>query len=144
MNMLALAWFGGPLEEALGRARFLGLYLASGIAGSAGALLLSPEAATVGASGAIFGVFGAGFVLERSGRMVFGGQALGIIVLNLVITFALPGISLGGHVGGLVGGALVMIALMEFRRSTVLSAVSVVAVATASVVIAYWKVRGYT
>ena len=144
MNMWVLSFVGGPLESMLGRARFLGLYFASGLAGSAGALIVTPDSPTVGASGAIFGLLGAAFVLERSGRFVLGGQAFGIIVLNLVITFAFAGrISVGGHVGGLVGGALVMLALMEFRRSRMLAAASVLAVAAASVVVAYWKVRGY-
>ena len=144
MNMWVLSFVGGPLEAAVGRARFLGLYLASGLAGSAGALVVTPTSPTVGASGAIFGLLGAAFVLERSGRLVLGGQALGIIVLNLAITFAFAGqISVGGHVGGLLGGALIMLGLMEFRRSRALTAASVVAVAAASVVVAYWKARGY-
>ena len=144
MNMLALAWFGGPLEQALGRARFIGLYLASGLAGAAGALLVTPNGLTVGASGAIYGLFGAAFVLERSGALIFGGQALTIIVLNLVISLGYGGqISIGGHVGGLLGGILVMLAILEFRRSVPLSALSIVAVGAASVVIAYLKVRGY-
>jgi membrane associated rhomboid family serine protease len=144
MNMYVLWWVGGPLEAALGRARFIGLYLAAGLAGSAGALVLSPDRPTVGASGAIFGLLGAAFVLERSGRFVLGGQAFGIIVLNIVITFVFAGqISVGGHLGGLAGGILIMLALTEFRRSRALTAASIVAVAVASVVVAYWKVRGY-
>src|SRR4051794_32245348 len=105
MNMLALWWFGQPLEYALGRGRFLLLYIVSGLAGSAGALLLSPNAITVGASGAIFGILGAALVLERQGSMVFGGQALTLIVINLVFTFAIGGISIGGHIRGPIRGA---------------------------------------
>ena len=67
MNMLALWWFGRPLEQALGRARFLLLYLVAGLAGSAGALIVRTHALTVGASGAIFGILGAALVLERQG-----------------------------------------------------------------------------
>jgi membrane associated rhomboid family serine protease len=143
MNMLALWWFGQPLEHALGRGRFLLLYLVSGLAGSAGALLLTPLSVTVGASGAIFGILGAALILERRGAMVFGGQALTMIVINLVFTFAVGGISIGGHIGGLAGGALCMLALLQFRRELVLQIASFAAIAAASVAIAYWKVRGY-
>ena len=85
-NMLALWWFGRILEGSLGHWRFLGLYIASALAGSAGALLLSPDTPTVGASGAVFGIFGAGLVLERQHIRIFGGAALPIVVLNLVFT----------------------------------------------------------
>src|SRR4051794_14719547 len=150
MNMLALWWFGQPLEYALGRGRFLLLYIVSGLAGSAGALLLSPNAITVGASGAIFGILGAALVLERQGSMVFGGQALTLIVINLVFTFAFGGISIGGHIGGLIGGAVCMLAFSRFGRghaiygrTGLLGIASVVAVGVLSVAISYWKVRGY-
>ena len=150
MNMLMLWWIGAPMEEALGRGRFLALYLASALAGSAGALLLSPTAFTVGASGAIFGILGAALVFERQGVHVLGGAALSIIVLNLVLTFAVPNISIGGHIGGLVGGAICGLALSRFGRGHALygrpgvaGVVGVVAVGIASVVVAYWKVRGY-
>src|SRR5215204_3033575 len=75
-NMLALWWFGAPVELFLGRARFLLLYFASGLAGAAGALLATPNAPTVGASGAIFGILGAALVLERQRMYVLGGSAL--------------------------------------------------------------------
>lgn len=143
MNMLALWWFGQPLEHALGRARFLMLYLVSGIAGSALALVITPLAYTVGASGAIFGILGAALILERHGSMVFGGQALTLIVINLVFTFAVPGISWGGHVGGLIGGAVCMLALLHFRRQPVLQVAAMLGVAAAAVAISYFKVRGY-
>ena len=106
LNMLALWWFGAAVEQVLGRGRYLLLYLVSGLAGSAGALLLSPESLTVGASGAIFGILGAAFVLERQRTYVLGGGAASIIVLNLAFTFFIPGISIGGHLGGLVCGGL--------------------------------------
>src|SRR3954468_22245088 len=95
LNMLALWWLGAPVEMALGRARFLAIYLVSGLAGSAGALVLSPHSVTVGASGAIFGLLGAGLVLERQGSYVLGGSAMGLIVINLVLSFALANISIG-------------------------------------------------
>src|SRR5207248_5551994 len=74
MNMLALWWLGSPVEAALGRGRYLLLYLASGLAGSAGALIASPNAVTVGASGAIFGMLGAGLVLEWQATGRLAGQ----------------------------------------------------------------------
>ena len=84
MNMLMLWIVGAPVEQAIGRGRFLALYVISGLAGSAGALLLSPDAITVGASGAIYGVLGAALVLERQGSYVLGGQAFGLIAINLI------------------------------------------------------------
>ena len=143
MNMLALWWFGQPLEYALGRWRFLLLYLASGLAGSAGALLVTPNSITVGASGAIFGILGAALIMERHGHLVFGGQAMTLIVINLVFTFVVGGISIGGHIGGLIGGVACMLALLRFRRENALAVASLLAVGALSVVIAYWKVRGY-
>ncbi len=147
-NMLALWWFGGPLESLLGRGRFVGLYLVSALAGSAGALLISPNAYTVGASGAVFGILGAGVFLERKRIYVFGGSALVVVLLNLVLTFR-PGISIGGHLGGLLGGMLVVLAFSRFGRGHavygrlgLVGIGSLVAVALASVAIAYVRVRG--
>ena len=147
-NMLALWWFGGALEGFLGRARFVGLYLVSALAGSAGALLLTPDARTVGASGAVFGILGAGVLLERRRIYVFGGGALLVVLLNLVLTFR-PGISIGGHLGGLVGGMLAVLALSRFGRGhaayTRLGLAGIgglVAVGVVSVAIAYARVRG--
>lgn len=117
MNMLVLWFVGAPLEERMGRGRFLLLYLAAGLAGAAGAILVSPCVLTAGASGAIFGLFGAALVLERQGVFVYGGSILGLIVLNLIITFSLSGISVGGHVGGFVGGILAMLGLSRFGRT---------------------------
>jgi membrane associated rhomboid family serine protease len=150
LNMLVLYLFGPPLESVLGPARFLLLYLASGLAGSAGALLMEPTGLTVGASGAIYGLFGAMLVLERQGTYVFGGSVLPLLVINLAITFAFPGISIGGHLGGLAGGALAILALSRFgqrrvvyARHDVLGYVGLIAVGVLSVAVAYWKVRGY-
>jgi membrane associated rhomboid family serine protease len=104
-NMIALWVLGQPLERALGRAGFAVLYLTGIVAGSLGVLLVSPGALTVGASGAIFGLFSA---------MIMGQRASGInpwrsgvwtwLLINLVFTFAVPGVSIGGHLGGLAGG----------------------------------------
>jgi len=150
MNMLALWWFGAAIEQALGRGRYLMLYLVSGLAGSAGALVFSPDSATVGASGAIFGILGAALVLERQRTYVLGGGAFGIIALNLVITLALPGISIAGHLGGLVGGSLGVLALSRFGRGHavygrpgVLGIAGLLAIGVLSVVVAYWRVQTY-
>ena len=144
INMYSLFFVGSIMEQLIGRWRFLLLYLASGLAGSAGALLLSPLTPTVGASGAIFGVLGGLFILERRGNIATGGQIAGLIVLNLVITFAFSSsISVGGHIGGLIGGMILMVALLHFRRSALYSVAAVAAVAVASVVVAYVKVRNY-
>jgi membrane associated rhomboid family serine protease len=145
VNMYSLFFAGTILEQVIGRWRFALLYLGSGFAGSAGAILYSPNSVTVGASGAIFGILGALFILERRGRISTGGQIAGLIVLNLIITFALSSfISVGGHVGGLVGGLILMMLLLNFRRSAALSVASAMAVIAASVIIAYSKARGYS
>ncbi len=149
LNMLALWWFGGVVEEALGRWRFLLLYVVSGLAGSAGALLANPITPTVGASGAIFGMLGALFILEYQATGSFTGQAMTLIAINLAFSFIFPHISWGGHVGGLVGGILGTLALSRFGRGHaaygrvgLLGIASLVAIGVGSVAIAYWKVRG--
>jgi membrane associated rhomboid family serine protease len=148
-NMLALWWFGRNLEYVLGPGRHLGLYLASALAGSAGALLLNPNDPTVGASGAVFGILGAGLVLERSRIYVFGGSALAIVVINLILTFSIANISIGGHLGGLFGGIAGMLLLQRLGRSAPLlsreglpALASLAGVAAVSVLIAYLRVRG--
>ena len=150
-NMFVLWFVGAPVEQAIGRGRFLALYIVSGLAGSAGALLFDPYAVTVGASGAIFGILGAALVLEWQRSYVLGGQALGLIVVNLVLTFAIPNISIGGHLGGLVGGALSMFALSRFGRTHAIygrpglvGVLGLMAVGLGAVLIAYLRVQGLT
>ncbi len=140
LNMFSLYYAGSILETIIGRWRFLLLYLVSGIAGSAGALYLSPNSLTAGASGAIFGVLGGLLVLERRRHLATGGQVLGLIVVNLVFTFAIPGISIGGHLGGLAAGVVLMLAFDYFRRSPALCVLAGFVVAAASVVLAYSKI----
>ena len=137
LNMLALYWFGPVLEQIIGRWRYLLLYLVAGLAGSAGALYVSPNDITVGASGAIFGVLGALLVLERRGMISSGGQILMLIILNLIFTVAVPGISIGGHIGGLAGGIVLMLAFTHFRRSVQLSLAAAAVMAVAAVAFAY-------
>jgi membrane associated rhomboid family serine protease len=119
-NMYALYWLGSMLEPALGRARFLALYFTSLLAGSFGALLLQPNAFTVGASGAVFGLMAAAFVFQRLRGIDPMQSGIGpVILLNLGITFLIPNISIGGHLGGLLGGALAAVAIERLyqRRS---------------------------
>jgi len=140
MNMLILWLLGQGVEDHFGHARYALLYVVAGLAGSAGALLWSPNALTVGASGAIWGIMGAAIVLERRRIYVFGGQAMGLLVLNLMITFLIPGISRGGHIGGLAGGVLCALALTSLRRSPALATLSVVGVGILSVAVAIGSV----
>lgn len=129
-NMYVLYVLGSMLEPALGRMRFGLIYAVSLLAGSLGALLVSPHSLTVGASGAVFGVMGAAAVEMRARQIpVMQSGVGGLILINLVISFALPGISWGGHVGGLIGGALAAIALQlgaRFRQQAVALAACVV------------------
>jgi membrane associated rhomboid family serine protease len=111
-NMYILYWLGTMLEPSLGHARFLALYFASLLAGSFGALLLDPNAVTVGASGAVFGLMGAAFVLQRARGIDPMQSGLGpIILINLVLGFVIPNVSIGGHLGGLAGGVLCAFAM---------------------------------
>jgi membrane associated rhomboid family serine protease len=109
MNMWALWLLGRNLEAALGPVRFLALYLLSGLGGSVAVYLFAPTGLTAGASGAIFGLFAALFVLlKRLGRDT--SSVVPILVVNLAISFV-PGISLAGHVGGLITGGVIAAAL---------------------------------
>ena len=144
INMYSLYFAGTILESIIGGWRFLLLYLASGIAGSAGAFLWSPNAIGVGASGAIFGVLGALFILERQGYIQSGGQIAALLVINLLFTFVLSSfISVGAHVGGLIGGLVLMFLLVRVRRSVGLAVVAAAGLMIASVVLSYWRARGY-
>jgi membrane associated rhomboid family serine protease len=116
-NMYALWIMGNQLERSFGRLRFGLIYAVGLVAGSFGALLVSPNALTIGASGAVFGLFAAAFVAQRAmGMNPWSSGIGGIIIINLVITIAVPGISLGGHVGGLAGGAIAAWAMIEGPR----------------------------
>lgn len=108
LNMLALYFLGRLLEPAIGTTRFLFLYGASLLAGSFGAVLLTPAGQdTVGASGAIFGIFGAAFVLAGARGLRGVASQLGLLLLvNIAFTLSVPDISVGGHLGGLAGGLL--------------------------------------
>jgi membrane associated rhomboid family serine protease len=112
VNMLALWMLGRDLEVVLGRGRFLALYLVSLLGGSAAVMLFyAPDEQVAGASGAVFGLMGALVVVLRRLRAP-AGQVFGIIGLNVVISLVIPGISLIGHLGGLVIGAAATAALV--------------------------------
>lgn len=120
-NMLALYWLGQSLEPLIGKMRYIGLYLLSALGGTTFVLawvLVSPdsfETVTVGASGAVFGLFGAIFVLQKA----VGADTRSILVLlalNLGYGFIVPGISWQGHIGGLLVGITVAWLLIQTDR----------------------------
>jgi membrane associated rhomboid family serine protease len=118
MNMLLLFQLGQLLEPAIGRLRFTLLYFASLLAGSFGALLLQPNGLTGGASGAVFGLMAAAAVgLHRRGVNVFKTGIGTVLILNLVITFTIPGISVGGHLGGAIAGAICGFVILAPRHA---------------------------
>jgi membrane associated rhomboid family serine protease len=105
-NMWVLYVLGQMLEPAIGRVRFGVIYAVALLTGSLGALLVSPHNLTVGASGAVFGLMGAAAVEMRARQIpIMQSGVGGLIVINLIISFTISGISWGGHVGGLIGGA---------------------------------------
>jgi membrane associated rhomboid family serine protease len=149
-NMWALWVIGTPVEQYLGRARYLGLYFVSGLAGSAGALVQAP--AGLGASGAVFGVLGAMLILEWQITGRLAGNAMTWIAINLAIglLYSNSNISTGAHVGGLIGGILITLAYAHWRGGRAqygqlgLSGVlGLIVVAAGSIALAYVRVRGY-
>jgi membrane associated rhomboid family serine protease len=145
-NMFALWWLGSVVERALGTTRFLLVYFVSGLAGSAGALVLSPPTAvTVGASGAIFGIMGALLILEWQETGSLAGPAMTLIVLNLALSLAIPNISIGGHLGGLIGGIAATFVLTSTRHARValLGPGLVALIGIASVAVAYVRVETF-
>ena len=138
INMFALFILGNLLEPGIGTPRFLGVYFVSLLAGSFGALLLDPNETTVGASGAIFGLMSAAFIVARHRGLEQLASQIGFyVILNLVFTFGVPGISVGGHLGGLIGGGLaaLVITYAERRasRPVLLEVFGLVALGAASV-----------
>jgi membrane associated rhomboid family serine protease len=122
-NMYLLWVLGNLLEPTLGTPRFAALYGTALLWGSFGALLVTPDANTVGASGAVFGLMGAAAVeLRARGINPFQTDIGMLILFNLGLSFVLSGISIGGHIGGLIGGVLVGLAynLADRRRSRAL------------------------
>jgi membrane associated rhomboid family serine protease len=113
-NMFALWILGSQLEAAVGRLRFGVVYFVSLLAGSLGVMILDPHQPTVGASGAIFGLFGLALAAQRArGINIWQSGLGGVLLINLLFTFGIPGISIGGHLGGLAGGYLCGVLLYE-------------------------------
>ncbi|MFF9866514.1 rhomboid family intramembrane serine protease [Streptomyces sp. NPDC013953] len=115
-NMLGVWWLGGPLEAALGRARYLALYLLSALAGSALTYLIAAQnQPSLGASGAVFGLLGATVVLVR--RLKYDMRpVMALLVLNLVLTFFWEGIAWQAHIGGLIAGAVIAYGMVGGSR----------------------------
>lgn len=140
LNMLVLYFLGRLLEPAIGGARLLAIYAVSLLAGAFGALLLEPDNITVGASGAIFGLMAAAFVIARRRGLESLASEIGVLVgINLLITFTIPNIAIGGHLGGLVGGGLAALAITAGERrgdqtGLALEGAGLVVVAVASVI----------
>ncbi|OBK87314.1 rhomboid family intramembrane serine protease [Mycolicibacter sinensis] len=141
LNMWALYVVGPSLEGLLGRARFSALYLLSALGGSVAVYLLAPlTTATAGASGAIFGLFGATLIVGRRLRMDVG-WVVAVIVINLVFTFTIPRISWQGHLGGLITGLLVAFAYVypaPAHRNRVQALVSIALLAL-FVALIWWR-----
>ncbi len=116
-NMYALYILGNLLEPAIGTPRYVALYFTALLAGSAGALILDPNVPTIGASGAVFGLMAAAFIIARRRGMGDLANQIGFfVVINLVFTFSASNISVGGHLGGLLTGAIIAFVFVEAER----------------------------
>lgn len=140
LNMWALYVVGPPLESWLGRLRFGALYALSGLGGSVLVYLLTTNSATAGASGAIFGLFGATFVVGK--RLALDVRwVVAVIAINLVFTFVAPAISWQGHLGGLVTGVVVAAAYVyppKEGRNLIQAAASVLVLGVL-VALVWWR-----
>lgn len=121
MNMLSLYWLGQSVEPMMGKTRFLAAYMLSALGGTVfvlGWVVVSPQSfntVTVGASGAVFGLFGAIFALQKA--MGANTRSIGVLLaVNLMYGFLIPGISWQAHVGGLLVGALVTVLMLKLDR----------------------------
>ena len=116
-NMFALYILGSLLEPGIGTPRFLAVYFVSLLAGSFGALLLTPNTPSLGASGAVFGLMSAAFIVARHrGVEQLAAQIGFYIVINIFFTLGVRGISIGAHFGGLIGGALCALLIVFAER----------------------------
>jgi membrane associated rhomboid family serine protease len=147
VNMLSLWFVGRVLEPAIGTRYFVAIYFASLLAGSFGALLFTPAAPTLGASTAIFGIFGALIVVAHARGIPLWQSGLGpMLALNLVFTLTVSEVSVGGHVGGLAGGLICGWFVVEFaerRRRQQLALLGCLVVAVISVVAAIAVAGGH-
>ncbi len=122
LNMLMLFILGRLLEPAIGTPRFVAIYFAALLGGSLMALVLDPNQASVGASGAVFGLMSSAFLIARQRGLDELASQIGLLlVLNLVFTFR-PGISVGAHIGGLLAGGLAAFMIARLERLRVANA----------------------
>ncbi|HEX8975398.1 MAG TPA: rhomboid family intramembrane serine protease [Solirubrobacteraceae bacterium] len=146
-NMVFLYFMGQMLEPAIGRLNFAVVYGVSLLAGSFGALLFQPLGLTIGASGACFGVLGALIVVAHYRGLSIWQSGLGLtLIINLVFSLSVAGISIGGHLGGVVGGALcgwLLVNVGERRRMPGAALVGCAAVAALSVALAIAVAGGH-
>jgi membrane associated rhomboid family serine protease len=139
-NMYILYWLGTMLEPVLGNVRFAALYFASLLAGSFGALIAAPHSLTVGASGAVFGLMAAAVVFQRArGIDPWRSGLVPVILFNLALPFVFPGlnISIGAHVGGLIGGGIAALAIERLgamRRGDLWPVLACTAVGVVSII----------
>jgi membrane associated rhomboid family serine protease len=138
-NMWLLYQLGQLIEPAVGRVRFALIYFAALLGGSAGALLLQPNSVHGGASGAVFGLMAAAAIgLYQRGINPFSTGIGALLVINLGLTLFIPGISIGGHLGGIVAGAACALVTMAPARrfpewATYAAPVGVIAISLATV-----------
>jgi membrane associated rhomboid family serine protease len=144
LNMVGLWFLGQMVERAVGPVKYVALYVASLLAGSAGALLLEANGAAVGASGAVFGLLGAAFLLAGARGNEPMRRIIGVLLLLSLLMSFRPGISLGAHVGGLLGGlaAAWLITQADDRRMPVLAVAGCVAVALVAIAAAIAAANG--
>jgi membrane associated rhomboid family serine protease len=137
-NMFFLYFVGPSLEVAIGKLNFVVVYFASLFAGSFGSLLFQPQSPTVGASGALFGLLGALIVIAHYRRISIWKSGLGLtLVINIVWSLSISGVSIGGHLGGVVGGAIcgwLYMELVDRRRKESWFLVGCAVVAVAAIV----------
>lgn len=149
VNMFSLYILGLALERSLGKVPFTAVYFASLVSGSFGALLEAPNSLVAGASGAIFGLMGAyAALMLAQGVGLFQTPIGPILAINLVISFTVRSVSLGGHIGGLIGGFLVGAAaahaIRRQRHTTVIPVLAAAVVAGISFVGALWAATRWT
>jgi membrane associated rhomboid family serine protease len=119
-NMFALYILGSLLEPTIGTLRFAGIYAVSVLAGSFLVMVMDPNQLTVGASGGVFGLMAAAFLIaRRRGLDELASQIGFFVIINLVFTFSVNSISVGAHIGGLVGGALAALLINQLERSRI-------------------------
>jgi membrane associated rhomboid family serine protease len=142
INMMSLWFVGQSLEPAVGKLYFTAIYFTALLAGSFGAVLLTPDSASLGASGAIFGIFGALIVVAHARHIsLWQSGLMPMLILNIVFTLGVPGISIGAHAGGLIAGLITGKLAVEFgekrgRRSLVLLGCLAIGVASVFAAIA--------